>query len=161
MDKKMSDLLIGQWNAEIGSAFLYHEYAAIAYRLGMYGLSDFLKKSGDEEIGHADRFFKYMLDVQVEPKLNKAILISHNTPKSALEISTASYEHEKDVTAMINKIQALAYETNDYRTIIFNSWFVTEQIEEEDKWIKIISLFNKTSDLLSIDQEIEAIEEIE
>ncbi len=154
MDKKMSELLVDQWNAEIGSAVLYHEYAAIAYKLGMPNLGKFLKVSGDEELEHANRFFNYMLSVQVEPKVNKEIMIAHKAPKSALEMASASFEHEKDVTAMIHKIQAVAYETNDYRTIIFNSWFVTEQIEEEDKWIKVAGLFNKSNDLLAIDQAI-------
>jgi len=154
MDKKMSDLLIDQWNAEIGSGILYYEYAAIAYKLGMPNLCNFLKVSGAQEIDHADRFFNYMLSLQISPKVNKLVMVDSKEPKTALEIASLALAHEKNVTALIHKIQALACDTKDYRTVLFNSWYVTEQIEEEEKWTKIITLFSNSKDLLAVDQAI-------
>jgi ferritin len=43
----------------------------------------------------------------------------------------ASLNHEKYVTASINKIYAQATEEKDYRSVEFLTWFIKEQAEEE------------------------------
>ena len=56
--------------------------------------------------------------------------------------------HEKEITISINRIISKCIEIGDYRTKNFLTWFVEEQMEEENKFnnlieeLKIIS-YNK------------------
>ena len=51
----------------------------------------------------------------------------------------AALEHERYVTALINAIYTAAQAAQDYRTVQFLDWFVTEQGEEEKNAADLIT----------------------
>ena len=51
-----------------------------------------------------------------------------DTVRSVFE---AALEHERKVTAMINRIYELAQEERDYPTQLLMHWYIEEQVEEE------------------------------
>ena len=52
--------------------------------------------------------------------------------KSPLEAFEQSHKHEQEVTKRISGMMKLAQEENDFATLAFLQWFITEQVEEEN-----------------------------
>jgi ferritin len=64
-------------------------------------------------------------------------------------------DHEISVTADWKNIHGLAVNDNDPTTMALALWFVTEQIEEEDKTMKLVQKLKLAGDglaLLQIDE---------
>jgi len=69
-------------------------------------------------------------------------------------------EHERNVTASINKLVSQARKEEDFATDIFLQWFVTEQIEEEASVTDVLNqlklIKNDGQGLLMLDKELGA-----
>lgn len=130
MNASVSKLLNEQINKEFYSAYLYLDFANYYASVGLDGFENWYRVQAQEERDHAMLFFQYLqnngetvtLEAIEKPVWEKADL---TTPlKNALE-------HEKFVTACINKIYSAAYEAKDFRTMQMLDWFIKEQGEEE------------------------------
>ena len=55
-------------------------------------------------------------------------------------------EHEKKVTALINNLYTMALEEQDYATRDRLTWFVNEQVEEEDNCRTLIDKLRMIGD---------------
>ena len=75
---------------------------------------------------------------------------------SVLEIFEHSYEQERMVSKMIDKIVALAIGENDYATENFFRTFVDEQVEEEAVFSGIVDKLKKAGDagIFFLDKEL-------
>ena len=60
---------------------------------------------------------------------------------SVLEMFQQTLQHEKKVTAMINNLAAIAKADNDFASVNRLSWFIDEQVEEEESARDMISAF--------------------
>ena len=80
---------------------------------------------------------------RVELKPIDAVPTSWQSP---LEAFQATLEHEQKVTALINNLFALADAEHDYATRDRLTWFVSEQVEEEDNARQLIDKFRLVGD---------------
>jgi ferritin len=55
-----------------------------------------------------------------------------STWDSVLEMYKHTLNHEKKVTSLINNLAAIAREDNDFASINRLTWFIDEQVEEEE-----------------------------
>jgi len=90
----------------------------------------------------------------------KAIAAPPATWKSPLDAFQATYKHETEVSARINKLATLAAKENDHATSVLLHWFINEQVEEEasaDALVQKLKLIGSNSGaLFLVDQELAA-----
>ena len=77
---------------------------------------------------------------------------------SPLDVFEKTLEHERKVTAMINKIYELAVKENDYPAQVMLHWFIEEQVEEEKNAEQIVAALRMIGDkpqaLIMLDREL-------
>ncbi len=130
ISKKMTEKLNYQLNREIFSAYLYVSMAAYAMSEGFAGTANWFNIQVQEELVHAQKFYNY-INGQGERVILAAIEAPEIDFNSLKDLFEKTLKHEKEVTALINGLVALARKENDYATDAFLQWFVTEQVEEE------------------------------
>lgn len=128
--QKIQDALNKQINEELYSAYVYLAYAAEADRLGLPGFVNWFKMQFNEELGHADRFFNYVLERNGNVQLD-AIGKPEVGEETALSLFEKALAHEQHITQCIFDLKDLARAESDHATDVFLEWFVTEQVEEE------------------------------
>jgi len=126
MQKAMNTRL----NEEIYSAYLYLAMAAQSTQLSLKGFAVWFDVQVKEELFHAQKTYEYILDRDAKVVLG-AIEKPPASFKSVKEMFVKTLEHERFVTASINKVLTLARKENDHATEAVLQWFVTEQVEEE------------------------------
>lgn len=130
MDAKVYELLNDQVNKEFYSAYLYLDMANYYTAQGLDGFANWFTVQAKEEQDHAIMFYNYLLDNN-EKVVLEAIAKPDKTYSAFIEPLQESYRHEQYVTSLINGIYAAANGVNDFRTMKFLDYFVTEQGEEE------------------------------
>ena len=134
---KMQDALNAQINAEMWSAYLYLSMSMAAADKGMKGVANWFAIQFKEEQDHAQIFINYLLSrggrVLLEP-----IAAVEQEWESVLAMFEQTLTHEQKVTALIHDIYNLAIEEKDHATRSMLTWFVDEQVEEEDSAREII-----------------------
>lgn len=157
LNNKVQDALNEQINAEFWSAYLYLSMAQHFEAEGMPGVANWFKIQFQEEQAHATIFMNYINQRGGRVTL-KAIDAVPTSWESPLEAFKATLEHEQKVTALINSLYALAESERDYATRDRLTWFVTEQVEEEDNCRTLIDKFsligNDGMGLYMLDQEL-------
>jgi len=157
LPKKIEKLLQEQIEVESNSSYGYLAAASWCEVNGLEGAAAFFYKQSDEERVHMLKLFKY-----VNEKGGHALAPENKKPKQDFKniIDLIKYFHdsEKNVSASVNKLVYVATQEQDYTTLNFLQWYVTEQHEEEtlartlqDK-IKLIGL--EANGLYLIDNEI-------
>ena len=130
LDARLQSALNDQVNAEFTSAYQYLAMAAQFEAMNLPGSAAWMRRQAREEIGHAMKFFDYIVD-----RDGRAMLQAVGKPKgefkSPLEMWEAVYRNERAVTARIDALYAQAEKAKDYATVAMLQWFVTEQVEEE------------------------------
>ena len=126
----IQDALNRQINEELHSAYVYLAMAAESDRMGLPGFSNWFELQYQEELGHADRFFNYVLERDGAVKLDaiEKPEVGGETPLSMFE---KALEHEQHITQCIFGLKNLARNESDHATDVFLEWFVNEQVEEE------------------------------
>lgn len=130
ISEKMQNAINDQINAELESAYIYLSMSAY-FEAGNYrGFARWMRLQSEEEKGHADRLFNYLVD-----RGGRVILKELPAPKSDFkspeEVYQITLDHERKITAKINKLNELAAAEKDHATVAHLQWFVTEQVEEE------------------------------
>ncbi len=141
MTEKVHNLLNEQIQKEIYSAYLYLEMSNFYKEKGLDGFASWFYIQMQEELSHAMLIRTYLQDNDCA-----LTLLPIDAPdKKFIELDSpikAAFEHEKYVTASINNIVSQANSEDDYRSLEFLNWFVTEQAEEESNFISLIKRFN-------------------
>jgi ferritin len=137
MSNEMTNALNTQLNNELYSAYLYLGMSAYFKSKNLSGFAKWLKIHAQEETMHAMKIYDFVINRNWQLNL-LPIKAPETTWNSPIEIFTASYQHEQQVTKMLNNLAKLAIEKNDYATNIFLQWFITEQIEEEAVFNEIL-----------------------
>ena len=130
LSSKLEKALNDQVNLEFSSAYAYLGMAAYFERTPFTGFAKWMAIQSHEEIGHANRFFKYIVERGGKVTL-KAIPEPKSEYKAPVEAFRASLGHEQKVSAAICAIYELATAEKDYPTLSFLKWFLDEQVEEE------------------------------
>ncbi len=137
LNKKIEEALIQQVEKEGFSSNLYLAMASWAEVNGFKGVSEWLFAQAEEEHMHMLKFIKY-----INERGGHAIISSFEKPegnyKSVVQLFDQVLDHERYVTASINKIVELCLEEKDHTTFAWIQWFVNEQIEEESSVQTII-----------------------
>ena len=130
LSSKIEKALNDQINLEFSSAYAYLGMAAYFDQTPFTGFAKWMQLQSKEEIGHANRFFKYIVERGGKVAL-QAIPQPKCEYKSALAAFKVSLGHEQKVSAAICAIYELAISEKDYATLSFLKWFLDEQVEEE------------------------------
>ena len=120
------------------------------------GFAKWMQLQSKEELDHANRFFKYIVERGGKVTL-QAIPEPKCEYKSPLEVFKASLGHEQKVSAAICAIYELATAEKDYPTLSFLKWFLDEQVEEEKNVTEMLAKLELVGDnhngLFQLDQQ--------
>ena len=130
LNKKVAKLINEQVNKEMYSAYLYLDFANYFEDEGLDGFANWYTIQAQEEMEHAMKMRKYLIDNGVRVEL-EAIGKPDKVIKAPLDAVKAGLVHEQYVTGLINAIYDAAWEVKEYKTMQFLDWFVKEQVEEE------------------------------
>jgi ferritin len=137
LSQKMQSAINAQINAEMWSAYLYLSMSMAAADKGMKGVANWFAIQFKEEQDHAQIFINYLLSrggrVLLEP-----IAAVDTEWDSILAMFEQTLTHEQKVTSLIHNLYNLAIEEQDHATRSMLTWFVDEQVEEEDSAREII-----------------------
>lgn len=130
MDTNVSRLLNEQINKELYSAYLYLDFANYYAEAGLDGFENWYKIQAQEERDHAMLFYQYLQNNGISV-IFESIAKPEWTKSDKMAPLKKALEHEKYVTALINNIYSAAQKVQDFRTMQFLDWFISEQGEEE------------------------------
>jgi len=155
LSTKLEKALNDQINLELGSAYAYLAMAGYFESTPFCGFANWMHLQSKEELGHAQRFFKYISERGGKVAL-KAIPEPRNEFKTPLDAFRASLVHEQRVSASICAIYEMAQAEKDYPTLSFLKWFLDEQVEEEksvsDMIAKLELVGNNNNGLFHLDK---------
>jgi ferritin len=135
----MNAKLNEQISVEFAAAFAYLAMACVFDAMGLKVLRGRFLKQWDEEREHAMKVIRYLSEVGGTVTL-ESIDKPRSDYKSVEAIVSTALQNEKDVTAKINDLVALAEKEKDYATRSFLEWFVDEQVEEVSTMIDLLHL---------------------
>lgn len=157
LDEKIAELLNNQFQKELESAYLYLYFASKLDSTGLCGFSHWFKMQSREEEEHAMKFYNYLIERGEKVKFCQ-LECDCLKIEGLLQILLESLKHEEYVTALINKIYSAAKDVNDFATLSFLNWFITEQREEELQVQELIDKYNlfgkESSGLYMLDKEL-------
>ncbi|MFC1769252.1 ferritin [Nanoarchaeota archaeon] len=135
--KKMEDAINKQINAELYSAYLYLSMSAYFESTNFKGFAGWMKVQAGEEVEHSMKFMNH-----INERGGRVILDAIDAPKkewkSPLDAFEEAYNHELEVTSLIDNLVKIANEEKDNAASVMLHWFTNEQIEEEDQTGEIV-----------------------
>ena len=145
-----------QINHELISAYAYLAMAGWFEHKSLSGFAAWMMLQGQEELGHAMKFRRYLCD-----RGGRVVLLQLAQPASDFKSPLAAFEEslkqEQHVSALIHRIYDRANEQKDYSTTSFLRWFLDEQVEEEktvnDMIAKLTLTAENASGLFLLDQQ--------
>ena len=153
----VEEALNEQINAELYSEYLYLSMAAYYEEEGLPGFASWMRAQADEEHAHAMRLYDFVIERDGRVTLDgiEGPPTEWSSPDDAFR---AAYEHEVEITGLIDDLVGLAREENDNATENMLQWFVAEQVEEEATAQEILDKLRYVGDdgpgLLMLDQEL-------
>jgi len=138
MNNELYDLFNKQMNFETYSGYIYLDMSAYCSSIGLDGFAKWYRKQYQEELEHAKKFHDYIVDSNLRPTYSNWEESPTGDYASILDTAQLSLAHEKTVTARINYLMEKAIELKDYASVNFLNWFVSEQVEEEQTFNKMI-----------------------
>jgi len=150
--QKVIDAINEQIGYEFSASLQYYAIGAHFAAEALPQLSQHFFKQAEEEKGHALRFIKYIVDAG-----GRVVIPAIDAPKSkfktARDAVKLSLDQEVHVTQQINGLVGLARKQNDYITINFLQWFLTEQLEEVSSMDNLLKIIERAgNDLLQADE---------
>jgi ferritin len=152
----ISDKIVAAVNEQIGYEFSaslqYYAIAAHFAAEALPQLSTHFFQQAEEEKQHALRFIKYVVDAggRVVIPAIEAPQSKFTNPEQAVQLSL---DQEVKVTHQINALVELARSQNDYITINFLQWFLTEQLEEVSSMDNLLKIVQRAgNNLLQADE---------
>src|SRR6266511_3454693 len=142
---KMQQALNRHVQAETSSSYLYLAMSAWAEAKAWKGFARWLRVQSDEEVLHARKTLDFLLARGGEARLG-AIDAPPASWASVNEVFEKVLEHERNVTALVNDLSALAHEEKDRAAEILLQWFVSEQVEEEARVVEIVDRLRMVGD---------------
>ncbi len=137
LSRALEEELNRQINEEVFSSYLYFAMSAYFEEENWKGIATWLRVQVIEELGHADKFYKYILErggrVELQP-----IEKPPKEWKNALQAFEEGLKHEQHITGRINHLMDIAIKEKDYATQSMLKWFVDEQVEEEANFSEIV-----------------------
>lgn len=156
LSKTVQDALNEQMKQEFFAAYLYLSMSAFCSARNFPGFAKWLRMQAQEELSHAMRIFDF-----IDSRDGQVVLHAVPQPQtefpSILALFEQARDHEKKVTALINRLYELVSQEKDYASNPFLEWFLTEQVEEEKTSNQIVESLKLAGDfpgaLLMLDRE--------
>lgn len=157
ISKNLENAINEQINFEFYSAYTYLAMSAYAEEINFPGAANFFKIQAQEELDHARKMYDYLFQ-----KGGKVVLEAIEKPKAEfdnlLNIFEEGLKHEQTVTKRIYNIANIALDEKEHATMSFLSWFVDEQVEEEENFTNLVKKIKRASgneaNLYMIDDEL-------
>jgi ferritin len=131
-----------QIRQELGAAYSYLGMCAYFEHENLSGFATWCLLQHQEELAHAMRLFRYLLD-----RGGHVALSSIEAPRadygSPAELFRTALKQEEANTRSIDELYQLASSLNDHATISHLQWFVDEQVEEEKSVGEIVALVDR------------------
>ena len=138
LSKNLHEAINAQINAELWSAYLYLAMSMDAESKGLKGVANWYYVQFQEEQDHARIFMNYLNSRDAKVELAPIAEVPTQWD-SVLAMFTQTLEHEKKVTALINNLAAIANNDRDFASINRLTWFIDEQVEEEENAREMIA----------------------
>jgi ferritin len=159
LDQKLEAALNAQVTMEYGAAYTYFGMSAWLEAEGLPGMARWMRAQADEELVHAEKLSKFVLDRGGRVDLGP-IKAPTSDFATSIDVFNKSLEQERAVTAAINDLYAMAVDLRDFASIPLLDWFVAEQVEEEATVQQIIDDLGRAGDaghtVLMLDRELGA-----
>jgi ferritin len=139
MNQEILDALNAQIGHEYENYMLYEQASAFCDDRGLDESAKLFRKQADGEQEHARKFTNYVRDARGKVVI-PAIKAQKSEFASGEEVFLAAFEREKETTAKIYAIRNLAWKAGDHATFEMLTWFVNEQVEEENLTDKLLSV---------------------
>ena len=156
LNEQMLTALNEQYNAELSNYYNYTAMASFFEGISLVGIAAWFEKQASDEQMHAEKFRHYILDRNGKVEHQAVEPAEQNWP-TALEPFVLQVKLEEDTSANIYKLKKLAFDLDDYATDELLDWYVSEQVEEEDKATKALDrmkiAINNPAALLDMDRE--------
>ena len=157
LSESIQQALNKQITYEFSASHVYMGMSAYFESLNLTGFAHWFRMQSEEERSHALRIFDHVNDRHGRVMLG-AIAEPQSEYASPLDAVEHALAHERNVTASINSIYALAVKENDFATQSMLKWFIDEQVEEEknaDELIQHLKLVGGDgTGLLIIDRQL-------
>lgn len=152
LTKKTVDLLNYRIQQEEMSSRIYLCMSNELNYHGYAGAGKLWKQYSEEEQVHANKAYKYLLDLDylpIVPELPKVPPYNGDF----VAIIKASYEHEQEITRQCKELYKAALAEGDILTTGLAQWYVTEQVEELSKvvyWLDRLEAFGTEKNVLRL-----------
>ncbi|MBI5300132.1 MAG: ferritin [Deltaproteobacteria bacterium] len=157
LKKTMQEALNAHIQEEFYSSYLYLSMSAYCHSINLKGFAHWMQVQSGEENKHAMKMFDFLIQREGKVALKEIQKPPHDF-KSILDVMQKALEHEKKITALINKLYELSLKEKDYPTQTMLQWFITEQVEEEAQVSEILQkvelVHEKGSAILYLDKEM-------
>ena len=121
------------------------------------GFAKWMRNQSAEEHAHAMKLFDFLRERNVTIELSGIDAPKTQYGPHPLEVFEIALAQEQGVTRQINDLYELALNEKDYSTLQFLTWFLQEQVEEENVVSDIIDRLRLAGDnaagLLRLDAE--------
>lgn len=154
---QVQDALNAQIKNELQSHYIYLAMSAHFETTPYRGFASWMRVQAGEEYGHAMKLFDYLRSRNAPIVLQTLEAPKNGFGPRPIEIFQASLAQEETVTTQINELYELAQKAKDYATLQFLTWFLQEQVEEENTVSDFIDRLKLAGDdpagLLRLDDE--------
>lgn len=130
LSKAVQDAINEQVKNELYSAYLYLSMSAYCESNNLPGAARWMRAQAKEEQGHGLKLIDFVLDRGGTVAL-QALAQPPAEFVSLLDLFQQVLDHERKVTAMINRLYETAVKESDYPTQNLLRWYIDEQVEEE------------------------------
>ncbi len=132
LSKTLEQALNNQIGMEYEASIKYDSIGSYFTNEELPMLAKFFFQQATEERQHAHKFIKYLLDRDGQLRI-PAIAAPTFKFGSAVEAVKHALDGEMKVTKSIHDLYDLATKERDHATSIMLHWFITEQVEEEQR----------------------------
>ncbi len=142
---------------ELQAHYNYLGMSAHFEQTAFLGYAKWMRTQSREEYGHAMKLYDYLRERNALIELQALDAPKTSYEEGPLGIFKVALAQEQSVTQQINDLYELALNEKDYATLQFLTWFLQEQVEEENTVSDIIDRLtlagNDPSGLLRLDSE--------
>jgi len=142
ISKNIKELLFAQISEEFNSSMLYQSISEWAKYEGYFGIAKLYDKYAKEELEHMEKIMDYLQKRDIKAITPTSTLIK--TDFNVKDVVLKTIEHEIYITDKWKNISLASLKDNDFNTFSIAQWFMTEQIEEENKAFDLRNKLDKT-----------------
>jgi len=123
---------------ELQAHYNYLGMSAHFEQTAFLGYAKWMRLQSKEEYGHAMKLYDYLRERNASIELQAIDAPKTSYEGGPLSIFQVVLAQEQSVTQQINDLYELALNQKDYATLQFLTWFLQEQVEEENTVSDII-----------------------